>query len=263
MRKSRCASSGEPRSVASRATPRASADLEGRREVHDAIPGAVELAALEKAAVDDEDEIVRCALRRCVDGRVGREVDDRRAVPAIAMTAEWFEQLASQRADVVRILVVAVGGLPALPVPNRTGMVEPVHRDVEARTTASPYRRGKLRRERGLAHAGDAVDGDPRRTIETQAHELARDRFDHASALRRHAGNTLTSVALTAVQTGVPSTSWSSCSAAGVISAISGTAPSTRTRMRSPSSSMLATFPAVTFRGLPVGSWRCNEIERG
>ena len=50
--------------------------------------------------------------------------------------------------------------------------------------------------------------------------------------------------------------------AAGVTSATSGTAPPTRTRTRSPSSSMLCTCPAETLRGLPVGRSRCSATER-
>ena len=128
------------------------------------------------------------------------------------------------------------------------------------------------RRELGAAVAAEQVAVE--RVEQHHAHVRGRRRWPagiggrsrHRPSLSRfagsprrrgvYAGDTVTSVALTDVHTSAPAARPRSASAAGVTSAVSGTAPPIRTRTRSPIGSMLSTAPVHTLRA------RCRSEPR-
>ena len=144
------------------------------------IPVRVELRALQKTAVGDQDGVAGRGASRPVQHSEAGEVHQLVAIAAAAAGAEGHQQLVADRVVVPVVQVVALGGVLRKPGPQRDGPLEVVDADPDHLAGRTPAQR--LREhvgQRRLAGRRAAVDRHPHRMRALDLERGVRQRHQH------------------------------------------------------------------------------------
>ena len=91
------------------------------------VPSGPKFRPLEERAIYDENGILARSVDHGLDWPVPFDIENLRDVAPVTARAEWIEEELSNGVQVSRLLIIAVGREPTLPVSHRRRAVKAVY----------------------------------------------------------------------------------------------------------------------------------------